>query len=77
MEDYLLTSKFLKPQALMQQAPQQSLPALRQLWGVQPSYLNAAKTEIEKRYGSIDAYLQKELGVGKPELAKLAKLLII
>ncbi|MDR0712331.1 MAG: tyrosine-protein phosphatase [Prevotellaceae bacterium] len=76
MEDYLLTNLYLKPQALMPQIPEQALPAMRQIWGVQPSYLNEAKSEIEKRYGSIDSYLQKELNIGEVERERLAGYLL-
>ncbi|MDR0413791.1 MAG: tyrosine-protein phosphatase [Prevotellaceae bacterium] len=76
MDDYLLTNTYLRPQAVMPQTPQQRLPVLRQMLGVQSSYIEAAKDEIEKRYGSIDSYLEKALGVGKPERKKLAKLLL-
>jgi protein-tyrosine phosphatase len=76
MNDYLLTNQYLKPQQLMQQIPEQAMPALRQMWGVQPSYLNAAKEEIITRYGSIDNYLSRELNVGDAEKNKLKRYLL-
>ena len=71
MSDYLLTNQYLKPQSLLPQVPEQVLPALRQMWGVHPSYLNAAREEIIMRYGSIDNYLRQELKVGEAEKQKL------
>ena len=76
MNDYLLTNQHLKPQSLMPQIPEQALPALRQMWGVQPSYLNAAKEEIIERYGSIDNYLEQELNIGNAERNKLKEYLL-
>lgn len=75
LNDYLLTNR-LKPQAFLSQAPEQALPALRQMSGVQPSYLNAAKDEIMKRYGSIDNYLQQGLNIGDTEKKQLMKCLL-
>jgi protein tyrosine/serine phosphatase len=46
------------------------------MWGVQPSYLNAAKEEIIKRYGDIGNYLHQELNVGEAEKAKLKQYLL-
>ncbi|HKP77987.1 MAG TPA: tyrosine-protein phosphatase [Phenylobacterium sp.] len=37
----------------------------------QHSYLEAALAEVESRYGSVEAYLDKELGVNAADLAKL------
>ncbi|RAK52661.1 tyrosine-protein phosphatase [Phenylobacterium deserti] len=39
--------------------------------GVEPEYLEAVFDEIDRRHGGFDVYLQKELGVGPAELAKL------
>ncbi|MDR1672742.1 MAG: tyrosine-protein phosphatase [Bacteroidales bacterium] len=76
MDDYLLTNRYLKPQTLMPQLPKEALPAIRQMWDVQPSYLNAARDEIIKRYGSVDNYLQKELNIGEVEKEQLGKCLL-
>jgi protein-tyrosine phosphatase len=76
MNDYLLTNQYLKPLPLVPQIPKQALPALRLMGGVQPPYLNAAKDEITKRYGSIDCYLRKELNVGDTEKKQLRKCLL-
>ena len=76
MNDYLLTNQQLKPQSILPQIPEQVLPTLRQMWGVQPSYLNAAKEEITTRYGSIENYLHQNLNVGKAEKEKLERYLL-
>ncbi|MDR1201531.1 MAG: tyrosine-protein phosphatase [Tannerellaceae bacterium] len=76
MNDYLLTNQYLKPQQLIPQIPEQAIPALRQMWGVQPSYLNAAKEEILKHYGSINNYLHQELNMGQAEKTRLKQCLL-
>ncbi|WP_439487940.1 tyrosine-protein phosphatase [Algoriphagus sp.] len=43
----------------------------RYLMGVQPVYLETAWAEINKKYGSIDAMLEKELGIGEEQKARL------
>jgi len=75
MEDYLLTNTYLKPSSIVPQMPDKALPAMRQLWSVKPSYLNAALDEIVKRYGSLDDFLQKELGLGDAEKEALKKIM--
>ncbi len=77
MSDYLLTNEYLKPSSLemFTNVPEQALPVVKMMSGVKASYLNAAKDEIEKQYGSIDHYLQQALGVGETEKATLRKIL--
>jgi protein-tyrosine phosphatase len=76
MEDYLLTNNCLRPQSLAPQAQEQSLPALRLIASVRPSYLNAAKDEIIQRYGSLDNYLQEALRIGEAEKVRLRACLL-
>jgi protein-tyrosine phosphatase len=45
--------------------------ALRPMLGVQIDYLQAALDEIRTRSGSVESYLEQELGVGGPEREKL------
>jgi protein-tyrosine phosphatase len=72
MDDYLLTNRYLK----LQSVPELPEQAVRLIWGVQPSYLNAAKEEIIKAYGSIDRYLNREMNVGKAEKERLMQYLL-
>ncbi|MDR1454364.1 MAG: tyrosine-protein phosphatase [Tannerella sp.] len=76
MKDYMLTGNYLKPPRLASQMPGQFASVLRLMWSVQPSFLNAARDEIMRRYGSMDAYLEKELQVGKAEKEKLKRCLL-
>jgi protein-tyrosine phosphatase len=75
MDDYLLTNQYLRPQS-MPELSEQAMPLVRLMWGVQPSYLNAAKEKIIRAYGSIDNYLTKEMNVGKTEKERLMQYLL-
>lgn len=68
MADYLLTDQYLKPAALP--------AAMRPLWGVDASYLGAARDEIAGRFASMDDYLASELGLGAAERTRLRHLLV-
>ncbi|MDR7131786.1 protein-tyrosine phosphatase [Algoriphagus sp. 4150] len=41
------------------------------LMGVRPEYLEAAWTEIQREFGSVDAMLEKEFGIGEKEKAEI------
>lgn len=76
MDDYLLTNTYLIPSSVTPQLSLQTMPAMRQLSGVRPSYLLAAHDEIIKKYGSLDNYLQQALGIGNIEKKQLRKYLL-
>jgi protein-tyrosine phosphatase len=76
MEDYLLTNQYVKPPAHLTGVPDEALPALRQVWGVQPEFLGAAKAEIIQQYGSIERYLFQVLKIGNEEKARLKRYLL-
>ena len=69
MEDYLLSNTMLDADALQadagMKAAMTALPAdvAKPLLGVERAYLDAAFEQINKDYGSVDAYLAEELGV--------------
>lgn len=48
--------------------------AARSMMGVKSEYLNATFAAIKQQYGSIDKFLQKELGLDKAKITKLRKL---
>lgn len=50
--------------------------SLRPMLGVQPDYLRAAFDSIIAEYGSLDAYLEKALGVGAAERQRLRENLL-
>ena len=88
VEDYTLTEKLVPALAAAAQPPVPSggaslapiarLPveSRQVLWRSDPTYIAAALDSIDREYGSVDAYVERELGVSKSEVIALrAKLL--
>jgi len=79
MEDYLLSNTLLDADALRadagMNAAMSALPAdvAKPLLGVERAYLDAAFEQINKDYGSVDAYLAQELGVDAAARKQLHK----
>lgn len=77
MEDYLLSNTMLDMDALRadagMNAAMTALPAdvAKPLLGVERAYLDAAFDQINKDYGSVDAYLAQELGVDAAAVKRL------
>ncbi|MDB6100960.1 MAG: protein tyrosine/serine phosphatase [Gammaproteobacteria bacterium] len=66
VEDYLLTDRFLSATALEQlrkSMPDVDLTMSKALTSADPEFLAAAFAEVDERYGSLDAYLKKGLGL--------------
>ena len=80
-EDYLLSNVGLNMDSVQGAiSPQLSaLPAevIQPLIGVEGAYLDAAFAQIKADYGSIEAYLVKELGVGPAEIETLKRRMLI
>jgi len=81
MSDYLLSNKYLAAsnQATLKQlkdkgADAATIKMTTDMMSVKKSYLNAAFSAIDKKYGSVDKYLQKGLGLTKADQTKLQKL---
>ncbi|WP_203639751.1 tyrosine-protein phosphatase [Levilactobacillus wangkuiensis] len=81
MNDYLLSNKYLAAsnKAAIQQlkakgADAATIKMMTDMMSVKKSYLNAAFSAIDKKYGSVDKYLQKGLGLTKADQTKLQKL---
>ena len=75
MTDYRL-SRFNIPTAIsyVYELPVRSQEALITLFSARENFLNAAKDEIERTYGSVDEYLTKAVGLQKDELKDLLPL---
>lgn len=72
MQDYLLTNDFYRqPKAVSGFASQEVLDVL---WKVQPEFLEAGLQTVEARHGSLDNYLEKELGLGRAQRQRLEQL---
>lgn len=81
MSDYLLSNKYLAAsnKAAIKQlkdkgADAATIKLMTDMMVVKKSYLNAAFSAINKKYGSVDKYLQKGLGLTKADQTKLQKL---
>ncbi|MFD2034279.1 tyrosine-protein phosphatase [Belliella marina] len=78
MEDFLLSNeavdKLDKKKSNAYGLPQDRIDMLM---GVRASYLESAWDTAIKKYGSIDTMLEKELGIGKNEKAKLQKKFLV
>ncbi|MBW8786042.1 MAG: tyrosine-protein phosphatase, partial [Novosphingobium sp.] len=72
-DDFLLSNRAAAQNATS--GPLASLPpeSARLLAGVDGSYLDAAFDQIRRDYGSVDAYLRRELGVGPAQRAALRR----
>lgn len=85
MEDYLLSSEVLKNTDIMKLPEDASekekrmyaffsslpQPVRDALAGVEASYLESAFAEMERQSGSVEGFIEQELGVDKTELAQL------
>ena len=83
--DYLLSNKYRKSEIERRLGPLRRLAAKNQnvppdkvdmtnitaFYVLQGNYIDATRDEILKRYGSIDGYLTKRLGLTKHEIQKL------
>ena len=75
LDDYLLTNQRLRPPTV----PNGTLdPVVAQvLRGVESAFLQAAYDAIDTDHGSIDRFLDRELGVGEAERRQLRKLYLV
>lgn len=81
LADYGLSNRYyrMEPSRVAGRAPTAemrmfaSLPpeVVKVFQGVEPEYLEAVFNEIDRRHGSFDVYLEKELGVGPAQVARL------
>lgn len=57
--------------------PVPSQEALTTIYSAREAFLNAAKNEIEEKYGSVDKYLREAVGLSKDELKRLQDILLV
>ncbi len=72
MQDYLLTNDFYRQPRLVSSFASQDV--LDVLWKVQPGFLEAALETVEARHGSLDNYLEKDIGLGRAQRQRLEQL---
>ena len=79
MEDYRLSNdNFNIPRAskYAYRLPTRSQEAITTLFSAREDFLNAAKDEAERKYGDMDTYLQKGIGLSKDEIKRLRSILL-
>lgn len=79
MEDYQLSNDYFNiPRAskYAYQLPTRSQEAITTLFSAREDFLNAAKDEAERKYGDMDTYLQKGIGLSKDEIKRLRSILL-
>ena len=79
MEDYRLSNDYFNiPSAskYAYQLPARSQEAITTLFSAREDFLNAAKDEAERRYGDMDTYLRKGIGLSKNEIKRLRSILL-
>lgn len=80
MDDYRLSKYFFNIAAATSYAyrlPVPSQEALTTIYSARESFLNAAKDEVERRYGSVENYLTRAIGLQKKEQKQLQNILLV
>ena len=80
MDDYRLSNRYFDIPAATSyayQLPTRSQEALTTVYSAREGFLDAAKDEIERAYGSVDDYLQRGVGLQKEEMRQLRKILLV
>ncbi|WP_456059121.1 tyrosine-protein phosphatase [Bacteroides clarus] len=79
MEDYRLSNDYFNIPRVSKYAyrlPTRSQEAITTLFSAREDFLNAAKDEAERKYGDMDTYLQKGIGLSKDEIKRLRSILL-
>lgn len=79
IEDYRLSNDYFNiPRAskYAYRLPTRSQEAITTLFSAREDFLNAAKDEAERKYGDMDTYLQKGIGLSKDEIKRLRSILL-
>lgn len=80
MEDYRLSNDYFNIPAASKyayQLPARAQEAITTVFSAREDFLNAAREEVERRYGDMDTYLQDGIGLSKAEIKKLQSILLI
>lgn len=79
MEDYRLSNDYFnipKASKYAYKLPAYSQEAITTLFSAKEDFLNAAKEEIERRYGDVPTYLRKGIGLSKADIHQLRGILL-
>ena len=80
MEDYRLSNDYFNIPSASRYAynlPARSQEAITTVYSAREDFLNAAKEEIERRYGDMETYLERGIGLKKEEIKKLQSILLV
>lgn len=80
MEDYRLSNDYFNIPAASKyayQLPPRSQEAITTVFSAREDFLNAAKEEAERKYGDIDTYLKRGIGLDKEEVKGLRSILLV
>lgn len=80
MYDYRLSNTFFDiplASSYAYQLPPSSQEAITTIYSAREEFLNAAKDEVERRYGTVDNYLTRAIGLKKKELRHLQDILLV
>ena len=79
MEDYRLSNDYFNIPGASEYAyklPARSQEAITTVFSAREDFLNAAKDEAERKYGDVDTYLRKGIGLSKEEIKRLRSILL-
>ncbi|MHC8415210.1 tyrosine-protein phosphatase [Bacteroides hominis] len=79
MEDYRLSNDYFnipKASKYAYNLPANSQEAITTLFSAKEDFLNAAKDEIERKYGDVSTYLQKAIGLQPEDTHRLRNILL-
>ena len=79
MEDYRLSNDYFNIPSASEYAyklPARSQEAMTTVFSAREDFLNAAKDEAERKYGDVDTYLRKGIGLSKEEIKRLRSILL-
>lgn len=80
MQDYRLSNTYFNiPQALKYayQLPACSQEAITSIYSAKDNFMNAAKEQMEKDYGSVRNYLKKGVGLSDDDIEQLQSILLV
>ena len=79
MEDYRLSNDYFnipKASKYAYNLPVNSQEAITTLFSAKEDFLNAAKDEIERKYGDVPTYLRKAIGLQSEDIHRLRTILL-
>jgi protein-tyrosine phosphatase len=76
LQDFLLTNRVFRAPLAAVNSPVQA-EAFQALWGVRPSYLQAAFDLVDSSFGGMQPYLRDVLGLTQPQLSELERKVLV